>query len=280
MVEKSLEQYLNEDLGSYPLIPEDEFKERLKAERQNPNKEERNELILPHMRLVKKIAADIYRKYKPRGFEVHDLVSEGYFGLERAYDKFNPEIGVKFYFYASLWIKQAIFRNVEKKGELITLPASQQRKIRHLRYHRERIKHENRRMPTEEELENATGYSKEIIKELSTYERMHAQLSLDSKVFADNEDELINQIADDKKYNSGNGNIDAILSSTDKLNEREKDILKGRYVDGKSLEEIGYEYNLTRERIRQIEEKSLAKLRTVEKKLRISYGNNESINDY
>ena len=272
MVEKDLEQYLNEDLGSYPLIPEEEFIERLRAERQNPDKEERNKLVIPHMRLVRKIAREIYRKYKPRGVEVYDLVSEGFFGLEKAYDRFNSEVGVRFSSYASIWIKQVLLKHLSERGEIVRIPSTQLEKIKHLRYQRARIEQENGKPPTDEELEIATGYNKEKIRELSIYESLHSQISLDTKVFDDSEkSKLIDQIVDEREYRQDNEDIEDILSITEKLDEREKYILREKYVTGKTLDEIGGELGLTKERIRQIETKSLARLRGRRAKLRMMY---------
>jgi len=199
-----------------------------------------------------------------------DLISEGNIGLMKAVDRFDPDKGAKFSTYGAFWIKQAIRRALDNQAKTIRLPSHVVERLGILQKVATRLTEELGREPSDEELAAETGLSE---RKVAQYRRASAApASLDAPVGDDADSGKIGEIVADEKAGlpsdmlAANMDLDLMRELLNGLNEREMTILRRRYgLDGeqeKTLEEIGVDYGLTRERIRQIENAALKKLRT------------------
>lgn len=263
MQDKTLDQYFLQDIQKYEMLPEEEFIERREKERKNPDEEEVKRLVLPHMKLCRKIAWETYNKYRPDTITGDDLVSEAYFGLRKAYDRFNPEIGIKFISYASLLIKQSIRDAILDKGENIRLPRSQISKIRKVKYYEEIFFAENGRDPDKDELSKITEYKPEDIEDIKYKDRIHRTDSTSVKKYEDS-DETIEDTLEDKKNNNYDfieyDSFDSIIESTHELSDREKRVIKNRYLEDITLQELTLRLGVSKQRVAQIEITALKKI--------------------
>lgn len=258
-----LQDYLRK-IGEYELYtPEEEQAVFQRLKEGDPDA--RDEIINRNLKLVVAIA----KKYKGwSGLSFTDLIQEGSFGLMSAVDKFDHTLGYKFSTYAVYWIKQAITRAIMNKGKAIRLPAHIVDKVNKVKKAEIALANEFNREPTIEEIANKLGISAQEVKDIQDMNM--AVISLDLPVGEEEEDTMLDFI-EDTKFESPAENIDKLdlkeqlLKVMDSLDPREKTVLVKRYglEDGEpmTLEEIGKELNLSRERIRQIEEKALRKMR-------------------
>jgi RNA polymerase primary sigma factor len=261
----SVRLYLRE-IGKIPLLNAEEelaLAQKVVA----GDKKAKDKMAEANMRLVVSIA----KRYSGRGLDFLDLIQEGNTGLLRAVEKFDPDKGFKFSTYATWWIRQAITRAIADQARVIRIPVHMVETINKLLRTQRRMTQELNREPTIEELAKELEMEPEKVEYVMKIKQdIH---SLDAGVGRDGDDEdsvLGDFIEDEDAASPEDAAAGQLLKEQVQdilgvLTEREQKILKMRFglEDGKShtLEEVGQEFSVTRERIRQIEAKALAKLR-------------------
>lgn len=261
----SVRLYLRE-IGKIPLLTaEEEFELAQKVVA--GDKKAKDKMAEANMRLVVSIA----KRYSGRGLDFLDLIQEGNTGLLRAVEKFDPDKGFKFSTYATWWIRQAITRAIADQARTIRIPVHMVETINKLLRTQRRMTQELNREPTTEEL--ATELEMEPSKVEYVMKIKQDISSLDASIGRDGEedDSVLGDFIEDEETVSPEDSaatqllreqVQSILSS---LTDREQKIIRMRFGldSGKNhtLEEVGQEFSVTRERIRQIEAKALAKLR-------------------
>jgi len=255
----SLQMFMNE-IGRYPLLTAaEEVALAKRVERGDRAAKER--MINCNLRLVVHVA----KRYRGHGVPFGDLIQDGVIGLNRAVEKFDYRKGFKFSTYATWWIRQAVQRSVAGQARTIRVPTHVHERRQTLNRHARKLETELGRTATPEELAKASGLKLQHVEEaLSVPE---ARASLNSPV-GDDDGELGDLFADENADDPEAVAEDALRSlavrqALAQLPERERRILELRFgIDGepKSLEAIGAELGLTRERIRQLETQALARL--------------------
>ncbi len=261
----SVRLYLRE-IGKIPLLNAEEELE-LAQKVVAGDKRAKDKMAEANMRLVVSIA----KRYSGRGLDFLDLIQEGNTGLLRAVEKFDPDKGFKFSTYATWWIRQAITRAIADQARTIRIPVHMVETINKLLRTQRRMTQELNREPTIEELAKELDMEPDKVEYVIKIKQDIT--SLDAGVGRDGEDEdsVLGDFIEDEdsatpEESAANQllkeQVQAVLST---LSEREQKIIKMRFglENGKShtLEEVGQEFAVTRERIRQIEAKALAKLR-------------------
>ncbi|MBP9478188.1 MAG: RNA polymerase sigma factor RpoD [Sebaldella sp.] len=261
-VDEPIKMYLRE-IGQIPLLTYEE--EISLAQKVLENDEEaKQKLIESNLRLVVSIA----KKHTNRGLKMLDLIQEGNMGLMKAVEKFEYEKGFKFSTYATWWIRQAITRAIADQGRTIRIPVHMIETINKIKKESRIILQETGKEATAEELAKKLEIPVDKVK--SILEMNQDPISLETPVGSEEDSELGDFVEDDKFLNPYDATtrvllkeqLDGVLKT---LSEREEMVLRYRYGldDGspKTLEEVGKIFNVTRERIRQIEVKALRKLR-------------------
>jgi len=224
----------------------------------------RDHLIQANLRLVVSVA----KRYVGRGMSFLDLIQEGNIGLMKATEKFDYKRGFKFSTYATWWIRQAITRAISDQSRTIRLPVHVGETINRVRKIAHRLQQILEREPTEDEVGRALDLSTERVRQILDHSR--TPISLESPVGSEGDAFLSDFIEDDKlplpiDLAAHQLMKEQIAEALAKLAERERKIIELRFglSDGKyrTLEEVGREFGITRERIRQIEAKALRKLR-------------------
>ena len=265
MADDSVRMYLRE-IGDIPLLSQEEELELAKKAVKG-DKKAKDKLAESNMRLVVSIA----KKYSGRGLDFLDLIQEGNTGLLRAVEKFDPEKGFKFSTYATWWIRQAITRAIADQARTIRIPVHMVETINKVMRMKRRLTQELNREPSDAEVAEAMGMDAEKIEYVMRIRQDIA--SLDASVGRDGDDDesvLGDFIEDSERDSPEEATANQILKEQiaeilTTLSEREQKIIRLRFGIGggrsHTLEEVGNEFSVTRERIRQIEAKALAKLR-------------------
>lgn len=258
----SIKVYLNE-ISQYNLLSkEDEV--RYAEAAANGSQEAKNALINHNLRLVVSIA----KKYMGRGLTLSDLIQEGNFGLIKATEKYDVDKGFRFSTYATYWIKQSISRAVMDQTRNIRIPIHVIELISKIKKAERDFQQSYNREPKEADVAVALGIDVKKIKE--AYSWMKDTSSLDV-VVGDDEDTTVGSFIEDESVADSFMNIEdderkeAVQNILNTLNDREQLIIKSRFGismnRAKTLDEIGTELGLSRERVRQIEAAALKKLR-------------------
>jgi len=263
IADDSVRLYLRE-IGKIPLLTAEE-ELALAKKVKSGDKRAKDAMAEANMRLVVSIA----KRYVGRGLDLLDLIQEGNTGLLRAVEKFDPDRGFKFSTYATWWIRQAITRAIADQARTIRIPVHMVETINKLLRTQRRLTQELNREPTNEEIAAAMEMDVDKVEHIMKIKQDIS--SLDASVRDDEEDSVLGDFIEDEDTKTPTESAseqllkEQVKTILGTLTEREQKILKLRFglEDGKShtLEEVGQEFSVTRERIRQIEAKALAKLR-------------------
>lgn len=261
-IDDHVRMYLKE-IGKVALLSGDEEIELAKRI-ENGDEEAKRRLAEANLRLVVSIA----KKYVGRGMLFLDLIQEGNLGLLKAVEKFDYRKGYKFSTYATWWIRQAITRAIADQARTIRIPVHMVETINKLIRVSRQLLQELGREPTDDELAAEMQMPVEKVRE--TRKIAQEPVSLETPIGEEEDSHLGDFIPDDDIPAPADAAAFSLLKEQlnevlNTLNERERDVLRLRFglVDGKArtLEEVGSQFNVTRERIRQIEAKALRKLR-------------------
>ena len=261
-IDDPVRMYLKE-IGQVPLLDNDH--ELALAEKMaNGDEDAKQELVKANLRLVVSIA----KRYVGKGMFFLDLIQEGNLGLMKAVDKFDYRKGYKFSTYATWWIRQAITRAIADQARTIRIPVHMVETIHKVSRYSRQLLQENGREASAEEIAEKMGTSADKVREIMKIAQ--DPVSLETPIGEEEDSHLGDFIPDDDSPAPAEAasqtmlreELDKVLQT---LTTREAHVLKLRFglVDGRTrtLEEVGKEFNITRERIRQIEAKALRKLR-------------------
>ena len=257
----SLDKYLQE-IGKEELISVEEEVELVQRIRKG-DQEALEKLTKANLRFVVSVA----KQYQNQGLSLPDLINEGNLGLIKAAEKFDETRGFKFISYAVWWIRQSILQALAEQSRIVRLPLNQVGSLNKINKAFARFEQEHERTPSAEELANELELPKEKVTDTLRVAGRH--ISVDAP-FADGEDNsLLDVLVNADSPNADRGLINESLAkeverALEILTERESDIIRYFFGIGCSemtLEEIGEKFDLTRERVRQIKEKAIRKLR-------------------
>lgn len=261
----SLEKYLQE-IGKEPLITPDE-EVRLAQRIKNGDQQALDKLVRANLRFVVSVA----KQYQNQGLSLPDLINEGNLGLIKAADRFDETKGFKFISYAVWWIRQSILQAIAEQSRMVRLPLNQLSTLNKVKKAFSKLEQQYEREPSYEEISMTIEISPERISDSLGNSGYHK--SFDEPLVQGGEEKIIEQFSSEKEYpdeqadytlmhESLRKEIDRSLST---LSEREREVIKLFHGIGVkhslTLEEIGEKLDLTRERIRQIKEKAIRRLR-------------------
>ncbi|HLV33212.1 MAG TPA: RNA polymerase sigma factor RpoD/SigA [Chitinispirillaceae bacterium] len=260
--ETSLELYLKEISKNEALPAEEEA--RLAVKIREGDRKALEKLINANLRFVVSVA----RNYQNQGLPLGELISEGNLGLIQAAKRFDEKRNFKFISYAVWWIRQAILRALADRSRITRVPLNRIGIIHKVGRTQSRLEQKYRRMPTMEEIAQELGLEEKEVLEIQKIGNRY--LSLDTPVQADDSSELIDLLQDENQDLPDSHLIEMSMHEgvnriLDTLNEREKKVLKLYFGVGEdtphTLDEIGKRLHLTRERVRQIKEKAIHRLK-------------------
>ena len=258
---QSLDKYLQE-IGREELISVEEEVELASRIRQG-DRRALEKLTRANLRFVVSVA----KQYQNQGLSLPDLINEGNLGLIKAAEKFDETRGFKFISYAVWWIRQSILQALAEQSRIVRLPLNQVGSLNKITKALNKFEQENERRPSADELAERVGIPEDKIAD--TIKQQGRHISVDAP-FVDGEDNsLLDVLVNDDSPSADRTLVNESLSkeidrALDTLSSREKAIICMFFGIGgheKTLEEIGDEFNLTRERVRQIKEKAIRRLR-------------------
>ncbi len=264
---QSLDKYLQE-IGRLELLTPEEEIELARKIKQGGEEGEKalKRLVEANLRFVVSVA----KQYQNQGLSLGDLINEGNIGLIKAAKRFDETRGFKFISYAVWWIRQSILQALAEQSRIIRLPLNRIGALNRISKKFNELEQKLEREPTSEELAEALGMPVEDIKETLRLAGRH--ISMDAPFSDDDDDSLIDILPSDDQPAPDAGLIQESLRqeinrALSQLSEREAEVLRLYFgLDGQSpmtLEEIGERFNLTRERVRQIKEKAIRRLRHI-----------------
>ena len=259
---ESLEKYL-QDIGKEELISAEE-EALLAAQIRQGDKKALERLTKANLRFVVSVA----KQYQNQGLSLPDLINEGNLGLIRAAEKFDETRGFKFISYAVWWIRQAILQAIAEQSRIVRLPLNQVGSVNKINRVLNRFEQENERRPSIDEISEQIDLPEEKIDEAINISGKH--VSMDAPFNANDDNSLLDVLVND---NAPSADMQLVLESLRQeinkaltwLNERERNVIEAFFGINQpelTLEEIGDKYHLTRERVRQIKEKAIRRLRT------------------
>ena len=262
---EALDKYLVE-IGRVPMITVDEEIELAQAIRKRGREGERakEKLVKANLRFVVSVA----KQYQHQGLGLTDLIDEGNIGLVKAAEKFDETRGFKFISYAVWWIRQSILQAIAEQSRIVRLPLNQVGALSKINSEISKFEQKNQRRPSVQELSNLTNIDEAKIDQTIKADNHH--MSIDAPFQEDDDNSMADVLSsgDDSRtdkqvdYESMAKELDTVLRNV--LKDREITIVRECFGIGcheKGLEEIGDQLGLTRERVRQIREKSIVKLR-------------------
>ena len=265
--EGSLDQYLR-DISVYPLITREQEVELAKRIRKT-DQEALDTLVRSNLRFVVSVA----KKYQNQGVSLSDLINEGNLGLIRAAHKFDETKGIKFISYAVWWIRQAILQALAEQSRIVRVPLNRAGTLHRIGKRASSLLQELGREPTHEEIAEGMDITEEEVAKTMSISQTH--LSLDAPMTPGEDNKLLDYLPDTLNPTPDEQTLekaltDAVQESLSQLKEREAKILRLYFGLGESepmtLEEIGAVLGITRERVRQIKEKALSRLRHASRK--------------
>ena len=260
--QNALDQYLRDVSRHELLTPEQEIELGKRAQAGDEDAVQR--LVRANLRFVISVA----KKYQNRGVSLIDLIQEGNVGLVTAARKFDPDQGVKFISYAVWWIRQAILSSLANQGRAVRVPLNRASDLARIFRERERLKQELRRDPTPEELAEAAKLTPETVEQLQTLNA--AEIRLDAPIGDSDDSQLVERFISEEAAEPELAVEERMLSeqierALDTLTPRDARVLRLYFgLEGgreHTLEEIGNMLGVTRERVRQLRDRALKRLR-------------------
>lgn len=263
---QSLEDYLN-DISKQPLLTAEE-EVKLAQRIRNDDREALERLVCANLRFVVSVA----KQYQNQGLTLPDLINEGNIGLIKAAEKFDETRGFKFISYAVWWIRQSILQALAEQSRMVRLPLNQVSAVSRINKLIMKFEQEHERKPSADELSELIDETPEKIRD--SLRANGRPMSMDAPLGDGDDSTLLEVISDDNMPSTDGRMIDTSLATEidrmlDTLDEREKTIVEmcfGINNREMTLEEISEKFGLSRERVRQIREKALLKLRHSNKK--------------
>jgi len=261
----SLDKYLQE-IGREELVsPEEEVE--LAQKIRNGDQQALEKLTRANLRFVVSVA----KQYQNQGLSLPDLINEGNLGLIKAAEKFDETRGFKFISYAVWWIRQSILQALAEQSRIVRLPLNQVGSLNKINKAVSRFEQENERQPSSDELAEMIDIPTDKISDTLKVSGRH--VSVDAPFQEGEDNSLLDVLPDAESPNADRSLVDESLATEiertlSTLNPREAEIIKAFYGIGcqeMTLEEIGERFGLTRERVRQIKEKAIRRLKTPER---------------
>ncbi len=261
--EKSVGTYLKEIARISLLTPEEE--KSISRSARKGDEAAMNRMVESNLRFVVSVA----KGFRNRGLSFLDLINEGNLGLIKAAKTYDPERGVRFVSYAVWWIRQSILAAILDKGNMVRIPQSQSKKIRKINKQVDAMRQKAKKPVSDLDVMKKTGIDRETLTEVQEF--AYGYLSLDTTHIGESERPIIEFLRDPKDQESFEREImdkdlsEKLWKALQVLDKRDGQILVWRYgLDGrgqKTLDEIGQKLKISKERVRQIEERAMRKVR-------------------